>query len=114
MTLPSPNTASTLPLISPERDDFTDDDHKLLDKEIFDGLSIYREFNEVPSSTFLLCVICAERRLVSLSLEKGSELLKHEPSIKGMLRDGWQAGSFKKIRQLGVFPVQQSKIICFN
>jgi hypothetical protein len=111
---PSSNTVPTLLPISPERDGLTDSDYKLLDKRLFEALSLYRKINEVPSLTLLLCFICAERRLVSLSLDEGSELLKHEPSIRGMLRDGWQAGSFKKVRQLGVFPVQQSKIIRFN
>ena len=40
-----------------------------------------------------------------LTPNQAEELLDREPSIVRILRNGWQAGSFKEVRQLGVFTV---------
>jgi hypothetical protein len=107
---PSPNTASAIPRISPERDDFTDGDHKRLDESIMDGLSAFREFNQEPKLSILLSLLTnMDKRLVILGVGEAKELLKREPSMVEMLRNAWQAGSFKEVRQLGAFshlPVQ--------
>ena len=106
---PSSNTASTLPLISLEHDDYTDGDYKSLDDKIINSLRRMQGFDQEPDLCLLLTLICLERRLITLTLDNASELLEREPSMEGILRKGWRAGSFKEVRQLGMFPVQQFK-----
>ncbi|KIM88098.1 hypothetical protein PILCRDRAFT_3154 [Piloderma croceum F 1598] len=70
-----PSTTPALERISMERDVFTDDDHKPLDAKI---------------------------RLTTITADEAEELLDREPSIVRILRNGWQAGSFKEVRQLAI------------
>jgi hypothetical protein len=39
-------------------------------------------------------------------MDEVEELLHQESSIAKILRNAWQAGSFKEVRQLGAFAVQ--------
>ena len=96
----TPEGASVLPLVSPERDTFTDHDHKSLDA------SILEDFDEMPKLSTLLVVISSDMK--RLGRGEAKELLKREPRIAGILTEAWEAGSFKKVRQLGVFPVQNT------
>ena len=97
----TPEGASVLPLVSPERDTFTDHDHKSLDA------SILEDFDEMPKLSTLLVEISSD---MPKPLRRGEaeELLKREPRIAGILTEAWKARSFKKVRQLGVFPVQNT------
>ena len=97
----TPEGASVLPLVSPERDTFTDHDHKSLDA------SILEDFDEMPKLSMLLVVISSDMPK-RLGLGEAKELLKREPRIAGILTEAWRAGSFKEVRQLGVFPVQNT------
>ena len=100
-----PSTTSALERISPERDVFTDDDHILLDAKIEKAFSAFREFNKEPDLSALISNITLDKRLTTLTIDEAEELLDREPSIARILRNGWQAGSFKEVRQLGVFAV---------
>ena len=97
----TPEGASVLPLVSPERDTFTDHDHKSLDA------SILEDFDEMPKLSTLLVEI-TDDMLKPLRRGEAEELLKREPRIAGILTEAWKARSFKKVRQLGVFPVQNT------
>ena len=97
----TPEGASVLPLVSPERDTFTDHDHKSLDA------SILEDFDEMPKLSTLLVEI-TDDMLEPLRRGEAEELLKREPRIAGILTEAWKARSFKKVRQLGVFPVQNT------
>ena len=100
-----PTTTPALNRMSLERDTFMGDDHNLLDAQIMDVFNIFRRYNEEPVlSELLLRVTMDDNRLTTLTPE-ARELLDRESSIAGLLRNGWQAGSFKEVRQLGVFPI---------
>ena len=96
-TPPAPNR------ILLERDTFTDDDHKLLDEKIDNSFSAFRKHNEEPDLSDLLSRVTMDKRLTILTPDEAQELLDREPSIARILRNGWQVGSFKEVRQLGVF-----------
>ena len=98
-----PSTPPVLNRISLERDTFTDDDHKLLDEKIENSFSAFRKLNEEPDLSELLSRITMDKRLTTLTPDEAEELLKNEPSISNMLRNAWQAGSFKEVRRLGAF-----------
>jgi hypothetical protein len=99
----TPEGASVLPLVSPERDTFTDHDHKSLDA------SILEDFDEMPKLSRLLVIISSDMpKPLRLGRGEAEELLKREPRIAGILTEAWKARSFKKVRQLGVFPVQNT------
>ena len=100
-----PSTTPALERISVERDGFTDDDHRPLDAKIMSAFSAFRKHNEEPDLSELLSRITMDKRLTTLTTDEAEELLDREPSIAGLLRNGWQAGSFKEVRQLGVFPI---------
>ena len=90
--------------ISLEHDVFTDDDHKPLDTKIMRSFSLYQKHNEEPHFLLLLSTIMGDdNRLVTLTTDKAEPLLMREPSISKVLKNSWQAGSFKEVRQLGVF-----------
>jgi hypothetical protein len=93
--------------VSLEHDVFTHDDHRLLDAKILNGFSLYWELNKEPDyPTLLFHITAADNRLISFSTDEVDELLHQEPSITKILRNAWQAGSFKEVRQLGAFAVQ--------
>jgi hypothetical protein len=101
-----PSTPPALNRISLERDTFTDHDHKLLDEKIVNAFDMFRRYNEEPPLPLLLSNITMDNeRLTMITPNQAEELLDREPSIAGLLRNGWQAGSFKEVRQLGVFPI---------
>jgi hypothetical protein len=100
-----PNSASVPPRVSPERDTSTDDDHKALDAKILKGFSAFRRHNEEPELPELLSRISMDKRLTTLTTDDAEELLNNEPSIEAVLRDAWQAGSFKEVRRLGTSPI---------
>ena len=100
-----PSKPPALNRISLESDTFTDDDHNLLDAQIMDVFNIFRRYNEEPVLSELLSRVTMDKRLTILTPDDAEELLDREPSIAGLLRNGWQAGSFKEVRQLGVFPI---------
>ena len=103
-TSSDPTTPSELNRISLEHDTFTDDDHNLLDEKIVNAFNIFRRYHEEPPLPLLLSNITMDNeRLTVLTPKQAEELLDREPSIAGLLRNGWQAGSFKEVRQLGVF-----------
>ena len=109
---------SSLPRrISLEYDTFTDCDHDVLDTKMLKQLAPYlapdSKFTlELPS--LLCCIIQFDERLTQLSLNRAEELLKHEPSITGMLLNAWGRGSFKEIRQLGEFPLKHMFVLLLN
>jgi len=96
-------STSTLEKISLERDLFTDDDHRPLDAEIMNAFSAFRQLNVEPAISELLSRITMDERLTSLKPREAEDLLDREPSIARILRNGWQGGSFKEVRQLGMF-----------
>jgi hypothetical protein len=100
-----PSTPPALNRISLERDTFTDDDHKLLDEKIENSFSAFRKHNEEPDLCDLLSRVTMDKRLTTLTTDEAEELLDREPSIARIIRNGWQVGSFKEVRQLGVFPI---------
>ena len=100
-----PSTTPELERISLERDVLTDEDHRPLDAEIVNAFSAFRKHNEEPDLSELLSRITMDKRLTWLKKDEAEELLDREPSIARMLRNGWQAASFKEVRQLGVFAV---------
>ena len=100
-----PSTTRVLERISLERDVFTDDDHRPLDAKIVSGFSAFRKLNEEPDLSELLSRITMDKRLTTLTTDEAEELLDREPSIARILRNGWQVGSFKEVRQLGVFAI---------
>ena len=101
-----PSTTPALRKVSQERDVFTDDDHKLLDAKIEKTYSLYRTHNEEPDFPLLLFSIAGtDNRLITFSMDEAEKLLRQEPSIATILRNAWQAGSFKEVRQLGAFAV---------
>jgi hypothetical protein len=99
----SHNNTPALSRISLERDVFTDDEHKLLDAKISQAFSAFQEINREPVLSYLLSQITMDKRLTTLTPDEAEELLKNEPSISNMLRNAWQAGSFKEVRRLGAF-----------
>jgi hypothetical protein len=89
-TSSEPSNYSALERISLERDLFTDDDHKPLDAKIVNGFSAFRKLNEEPDLSELLSRITMDKRLTTLTTDEAEELLDREPSIAGILRNGWQ------------------------
>jgi hypothetical protein len=105
-TSSDPTTPPQLNRISLGRDTFTDDDHNLLDEKIENAFDIFRtRYNEEPPLPLLLSNITMEKSLTTLTTDEAKELLDREPSITRILRNGWQAGSFKAVRQLGVLSI---------
>ena len=100
-----PTTTLALNRISLERDTFTNDDHKLLDEKILIAFNTFRRINEEPHLPLLLSNITTDRRLTTLTTDEAEELLDREPSIARILRNGWQVGSFKEVRHIGVFRI---------
>jgi hypothetical protein len=100
-----PSTTPVLERISPGRDVFTDDDHRPLDAKIVNAFSAFRKLDEEPDLSELLSRITMDKRLTTITTDEAEELLDREPSIVRILKNGWQAGSFKEVRQLGVFTV---------
>jgi hypothetical protein len=98
-----PSTSPMLERISLERDLFTNDDHRPLNAKIVNKFSAFRKHNEKPDLSELLLRITMDKRLTTLTTDEAEELLDQEPSIARILRNGWQAGSFKEVRQLGMF-----------
>ena len=102
-----PDTSPQLTRVSRERDVFIDDDHKIYDAEIMNTFSLYRKHDEEPDLPSLLSITTlGDKRLVTLTPGEANELLTREPSIKMMLQRAWIEGSFREVRQLGVFGVQ--------
>jgi hypothetical protein len=101
---PTTTPAPALNRISLERDTFTDDDHNF-DEEILNAFSAFRRINEQPDLPLLLSNITTDKRLTTLTIDEAKKLINREPSMAGLLRNGWQVGSFKDVRQLGVFPI---------
>ena len=100
-----PSTTAMLERISVEHDSFTDEDHRPLDAKIMSAFSAFRKHNEEPDLSELLSQITIDKRLTWLKPDEAEELLDREPSIARIIRNGWQVGSFKEVRQLGVFPI---------
>jgi hypothetical protein len=98
-----PSTTPALERISMEHDVFTNDDHRPLDTKIVNTFSTFRKLNEELDLSKLLSPITMDKRITWLKIEEAEELLDREPSMARLLRNGWQAGSFKEVRQLGVF-----------
>jgi len=109
-----PSTPPALNHISLERDTFTDDDHKLLDEKIENSFSAFRKLNEEPDLSDLLSRVTMDKRLTTLTTDEAEELLDREPSIARIIRNGWQVGSFKEVRQLGVFPICSASTFQLN
>jgi len=101
------DTSPQLTQVSRERDVFIDYDHKIYDAEIMNTFSLYRKHDEEPDLPALLShTTLGDKRLVTLTPGEAGELLTREPSIKMVLQRAWIEGSFKEIRQLGMFGVQ--------
>jgi hypothetical protein len=100
-----PTTPPELNRISIERDTFTDDDHNLLDEKIVNAFDIFRRYHEEPPLPLLLSNITTDKSLTTLTTDEAKELLDREPSIARILRNGWQVGSFKAVRQSGVLSI---------
>jgi hypothetical protein len=101
-----PDTFSQLTRVSRERDVFIDDDHKIYDGKIMNTFNLHRKHNEEPDLPALLSITTlGDKRLLNLTPDEADELLTREPSIKMVLQRAWQEGSFREVRQLGVFGV---------
>lgn len=70
----------SLTLISCDRDQFIDDDHKRLDKELTELMKVFGFFREHnPSWTGLLSIITlGDKRLVTLSVQEAEKLLSSQ------------------------------------
>ena len=101
------DTSPQLTQVSRERDVFIDDDHKIYDAEIMNTFSSHRKHDEEPNFPALLSnTTLGDKRLVTLTPGEADELLAREPSIKMVLQKAWIEGSFREVRQLGMFGVQ--------
>lgn len=99
----SQDTTPSLNRVAPERDRFTDEDHKPPDAEIMETFSAFRKINEEPGLPALLSVITnVDERLVSLSPRETGGLLTRQPSITTVLQKAWKEASFKEVRQLEI------------
>jgi hypothetical protein len=87
-----------LPRISPERDTYTDDEHKALDEMILTTFSSDRQLAKEPNLPSLLSNIAK-----NLTPLQAARLLVDAPSIATVLRNAWRKGAFKEVRQLGAF-----------
>jgi hypothetical protein len=103
-TSSEPPATPALKRISLERDVFTDEDHKPLDAKILNAFNVFWKHNEEPHLPLLLSTITGDdKRLSTLMTDKAEELLTRKASIAKSLRNAWQTGSFKELRQLGGF-----------
>jgi hypothetical protein len=101
-----PDVTPTSNPVSPERDVFIDNDDQLLDDEIMETFSAFREFNKEPALHSLLHNIAfGDNRIVTLTPDEAKKLLATEPSIKPVLEAAWKEGSFRKVRQLSALSV---------
>ena len=93
-----------LPLVSPERDTRTDDNHKALDATILKAFHVYRQLNtaEPDSPSLFFNISNADKSLKSLTPEEAEDLLQSQPLIKTVLKNAWRKGAFKDVRQLGM------------
>jgi hypothetical protein len=104
---PEADTSPQLTRVSRERDVFIDDGHKIYDAKIMNTFSLYRKHDEEPDLPALLShTTLGNKRLVTHTPDEAEELLTREPSIKMVLQRAWKEGSFREVRQLGVFGVQ--------
>jgi hypothetical protein len=102
-----PDTSPQLTRVSRERDVFIDNDHKIYDAKIMNTFNLYRKHSEEPDLPALLShATFGDKRLLTVTPDEADELLTREPSIKIVLQRAWKGGSFKEVRQLGVFGVQ--------
>jgi hypothetical protein len=91
--------------ISPKPDVLTDIQHEELDKRVFHALDDFQQMKREPNLALLLFVITGgDERLKTLTSPEAEIFLQVNPSVVGILRNAWQAGSFKEVRQLGAFP----------
>ena len=111
-----PHPRDTTPLltqVSSERDLFIDHDHELLDAKLQKTFRAFRTINEQPDSHSLLSILTqADERLVPLTEDEAEELLKRQPSIKQVLQDAWEKGSFKEVRQLSEVLLSRNVLLC--
>jgi hypothetical protein len=96
-----PDTSPPLTRVSRERDVFID--HKMYDAKIMNTFNLYRKHSEEPDLPALLshASTLGDKRLLTVTPD-----VTREPSIKIVLQRAWKGGSFKEVRQLGVFGVQ--------
>ena len=107
------NTTPSLAQVSSERDLYIDHDHELLDAKLQKHFIAFRKFKEQPDLHALLFYLTsADKRLVTLTEDEAEELLTGQPSIKQVLQDAWEKGSFKEVRRLSeVFIVTQPPFV---
>jgi len=95
-----------LPLVSPERDTRTDEDHKALDAKISKAFRSDRRNNEEPDLPSLFFNMSnADKSLKSFTPEEAEDLLQSQPLIKTVFRNAWRKAAFKDVRQLGMLLV---------
>jgi hypothetical protein len=97
-----PTTTQALQPISLDGNVFADHNHKPLDAKILNRFCLYWEQKKEPDLPILLSNITLDdKRLVTLTTDDAEALLMRYPSITKLLRNTWQTGSFKELRQLG-------------
>ena len=107
------DTTPLLAQVSSERDLFIDHDHELLDAKLQKTFRPYRMINEQPElHTLLSNLTLVDERLVTLTENKAEELLTRQPSIKQVLQDAWEKGSFKEVRQLSEVLLSHNVLLC--
>jgi hypothetical protein len=96
-----------LPRISPERDTYTDDEHKALDATILTMWSANRQIKNEPHLPSLLSNITNnDKRLTSVTPEEATKILDDDSRIKMVLRNAWRKEAFKAVRQLGAYAMR--------
>jgi hypothetical protein len=98
------NSTPALTRVSLERDALTEENHKALDADLMDTFSLFRSLDKEPSLAPLLSTVTlGDKRLVTLAPNDSVNCL---PYIMTALQKAWKRGSFKEIRQLGVFTMR--------
>jgi hypothetical protein len=88
----------------PQTSDVFHDDIDEDDAEVLKIFSTFKKINMDCCLNYYLLLAVVIRTITTFEAE---ELIRCEPSIIGMLREGLKTGSFKEIRQLGALSVQK-------
>ena len=88
-------------------DDFNDDDHKAMDKQIIDSMRGDDYNSSIHYQAFLLLYIvdASGGRLDNQYANgiKARDLIEANPSLKEVLDDAWRSRSFRAVRNLSLW-----------
>jgi hypothetical protein len=81
--------------------------HDDIDEGDAEVLKIFSTFKKINMKCCLNYPLLLSTVIETFTVFEAEDMIRCEPSITGILRDGLKTGSFKEIRQLGAFSIQK-------